>query len=123
MKKAAFYVLRYNPRPAVLIESLFVDNAREAGLWREPPFVDALAGGVARGVQAALGMPPDGAATGGGKDSGPESTVPASGSIAPGTTLYTVQVGAFAYLENARQRLTEAQQAGFSDAYIYQKQF
>jgi len=32
-----------------------------------------------------------------------------------------VQVGAFAYLENARQRLAEAQAIGFNDAYIYQK--
>ena len=123
MKQAAFYVLRYNPRPAVLIESLFLDNAREAGLWREPPFVEALAGGVARGVQAALGVPPGGTAAGGARESGSKSAASAGGGIAPGTTLYTVQVGAFAYLENARQRLSEAQRAGFSDAYIYQKQF
>lgn len=31
-KKAAFYVLRQNPGPAVLLESLFIDNEREAGI-------------------------------------------------------------------------------------------
>ena len=142
MKRAAFYVLRYNPRPAVLIESLFIDNAREAVLWREPPFVEALAGGVIRGVYAALGLPTDetlavdrvngstitpqgnlSKSTPTTAPSSPAPSVPASGGIAAGTTLYTVQVGAYAYLENARQRLSEAQQAGFSDAYIYQKQF
>jgi N-acetylmuramoyl-L-alanine amidase len=45
LKKASFYVLRQNPYPAVLIESLFIDNEREAGIWREPPFVETLAAG------------------------------------------------------------------------------
>lgn len=49
--------------------------------------MDSLAGGVARGVQSALGVPPDGAAAGGGKDGDPESAVPAGSGIAPGTTL------------------------------------
>jgi hypothetical protein len=39
----------------------------------------------------------------------------------PGGYLYTVQVGAFHYIENARQRLIEAQKAEFSDAFIYRK--
>jgi len=108
LKKAAFYVLRQNPYPAVLIESLFLDNTREASIWREPPFVEALAAGVARGVRAALGL--------GDED---DSASPLPGKT--GGELYSVQVGAFVYLENARQRLAEAQQAGFSDAYIYQK--
>ena len=117
LKEAAFYVLRHNPRPAVLIESLFIDNEREAGLWREAQFLDILAGGVVRGVRTALGLPP-------------ESREPAQEeekSKKPGPvdhkSLYTVQVGAFAYIENARQRLAEAREAGFSDAYIYHKHF
>lgn len=35
-------------------------------------------------------------------------------------TLYTVQVGAFNYLNNARFSLEEAQAAGFDDAYSYE---
>ncbi len=141
LKRAAFYVLKYNPRPAILIESLFLDSAREAGIWREPVFADLLADGVAKGIRAALTVV--------GKSSTPTPTLPPQGSLgvaspageeytmaAPGfaggglsgrpdgapQVLYTVQVGAFAYVENARQRLAEAQQAGFNDAYIYQKQ-
>jgi N-acetylmuramoyl-L-alanine amidase len=117
LKKASFYVLRQNPYPAVLIESLFIDNEREAGIWREPPFVETLAAGVARGIRKALGLPLDGSEAA--SSAAPADRIPAASA---GGSLYTVQVGAFAYIENARQRLIEAQAAGFSDAYIYQKQ-
>ena len=148
-KKAAFYVLKYNRCPAVLIESLFLDNVREAGIWREPVFADTLAGGVVKGIEAALGvdndgsgarkvstptpaLPPQGGGSFGEASPGHGSlgvALPGGGSLgvaSPGPggvpqVLYTVQVGAFAYVENARQRLAEAQQAGFNDAYIYQK--
>jgi len=115
LKRASFYVLKSNPRPAILIESLFLDNFREAQIWREPLFAETLAGGLVEGIRAALGIsdaePPD-----------PVSTNAAGFKAAPGSSLYTVQVGAFAHLQNARQRLAEAQAAGFGDAYIYQKQ-
>ncbi len=114
MKRAAFYVLKHNPNPAVLIESLFLDNIREASIWREAFFVEALASGVVRGVQAALNLKVDAK-----KKIGP-APLPKAQAEAD-RSLYTVQVGAFAYIENARQRLTEAQEAGFEDAYIYQK--
>ena len=54
---------------------------------------------------------------------GSGSNVGGNGANAPAEvqSLYKVQVGAFAYLENARQRLAETQAAGFNDAYIYQK--
>jgi len=110
LKRAVFYVLRHNPYPAVLIESLFLDNARESAIWREPPFVEALAAGVARGIKASLGLTEEG-----NSPSLEPSLVKGEGE------LYIVHVGAFAYIENARQRLAEAQQAGFSDAYIYQR--
>ena len=111
-------VLRHNPHPAVLIESLFIGNEREAELWRDSGFVEDLAGGVVRGVQAALGLPvsePEAPGEPGGAEGGPRP------GVAPGRRLYTVQVGAFTYLENARFRLDEARAAGFDDAYIYQK--
>jgi N-acetylmuramoyl-L-alanine amidase len=124
LKRAAFYVLlRQNPCPAVLIESLFLDNEREARIWREQQFVEALAAGVAKGVRAALGL------TGAGNTpmvESPPVAQPSAFENKPGNdsggTLFTVQVGTFAYVENARQRLAEARKAGFTDAYIYQKQ-
>lgn len=140
MKKAAFYVLRHNPAPAVLIESLFIDNTREAAIWREPVFVSTLAASVAGGIKTALGLEKEEL-----RKSQPDipSTLAAPATygveqdIASSSfdritrtpeeinkqALYTVQVGAFAFVENARQRLAEARRAGFSDAYIYQKQF
>ena len=120
LKRAAFYVLRHNPYPAVLIESLFIDNEREAELWRDERFVEDLAVGVARGVLTSLGLP-----LAEFEESGEPGEVEGGlrPGIAPGSRLYTVQVGAFAYLENARFRLDEARAAGFDDAYIYEKQF
>ena len=115
MKQAAFYVLRHNPRPAVLIESLFIDNEREANLWRDNRFIEDLARGVSEGVLSALGLS-------GGQSTEPEAPLPYL-RPAPGSRLYTVQVGAFAYIDNARRRLEEARAAGFDDAYIYEKQF
>ncbi len=115
LKRASFYVLKSNPRPAVLLESLFLDNPREAQIWREPLFAETLAGGIADGIKLALGL----------SVSAPELLViqVASEKKKPAQpSHYTVQVGAFARLENARQRLAEAQAAGFSEAYIYQKQ-
>ena len=106
-KQAAFYVLKYNSAPAVLIESLFIDNEREALLWQSDKFVEALAKGVSEGIRQTLKLPP-------GKQ--------APGEAAPKGSLYTVQVGAFAYPENARQRLAEAKAAGFKDAFIYYKE-
>jgi N-acetylmuramoyl-L-alanine amidase len=120
MKKASFYVLRYNPGPAVLIESLFIDNVSEAAIWREPLFADTLAAALATGIYSALNLPgllPRKAA-----DLPPVAATEPAANRPGGQTLYTVQLGAFALLENARQRLSEAQQAGFHDAYIYHKQ-
>ena len=141
LKRASFYVLKYNPVPAVLIESLFIDNVREAGIWREPIFGETLAAGVARGVKEALVkqgytdpaasfLPSSGGITVEGRGAVTEGSagVAGEGNCTGGGTpadpqiLYTVQVGAFAYIENARQRLSEARAAGFNDAYIYQKQ-
>jgi hypothetical protein len=125
MKRAGFYVLKYNTCPAVLIESLFLDNLREAGIWREAIFVETLAAAVAGGVERALGV----GASAGASPSPRPSPLEGEGFInnditspAAVQTLYTVQVGAFAYIDNARQCLAEAQQAGFKDAYIYRKE-
>ncbi len=111
LKRAAFYVLRHNPHPAVLIESLFIDNEREAGLWRDKNFTGSLAKGVVSGIYSALGIRVE-------EDQSREIDSGLNGQ----KNLYTVQVGAFSYIENARQRLSEAREAGFSDAYIYHKQ-
>ncbi len=111
LKRAAFYVLRHNPAPAVLIESLFLDNEREAGIWREEMFIKQLAAGVTGGISRALGID---------RSEGNEGNDRGSGEF---EALYTVQVGAFSLIENARQRLLEAVEAGFRDAFIYHKRY
>ncbi len=121
MKRASFYVLRYNPSPAILIESLFLDNPREAAIWREPLFVETLASSIAAGIAEALGLAGTPVSSPKPNPAGIEG-VNSEVKLSNNRSLYTVQVGAFAYLENARQRLIEAQKAGFNDAYIYQKQ-
>ncbi len=126
-KHSAFYVLRHNRTSAVLIESLFIDCEREARLWREPPFVEALAGGVVAGIREYL----TGIATiteGKKADTaGPQQprNVNGGGAVesksAGDGQLYTVQVGAYAYLENAQRCLDRARHAGFTDAFIHTK--
>ena len=49
-----FFSLR-GPQPSVLVEALFLSNAREAALLREPGTLDALARGYAAGIQAYFG--------------------------------------------------------------------
>ena len=155
-KQANFYVLKHNPAPAVLLESLFIDHPREAELWKKEEFVQHLAGGVVSGVKAALQWdrkpgeaaeepprekPGDGDNKDNKKDdpapeernNGEDSSVPEeknSGEDGPTSEeksngedgpLFCVQVGAFSREENARDRLQEARQAGFADAFIYQK--
>ncbi len=130
MKDAAFYVLRYNRVPAVLLESLFIDNEREAQLWREPPFVEALAGSIADGILESLNLKNEGDYIKSDSDSAAEERdKDPSGQkkevmVAHGKEkdiLYTVQVGAFAYPENALRCLEKARNAGFTDAFVYHK--
>ena len=121
-KQAGFYVLKHNRSPAVLLESLFIDNAAEAALWREPVFVEALAVGVARGIEAALSC----SSTSESDSADPplqEKDQSNSESQALPDMLYTVQVGAFAQRDNARRCLERARRAGFDDAFIYRKQY
>ena len=126
-KDAAFYVLRYNKVPAMLIESLFIDNEREAGLWRDPLFPELLATGIAAGIMEAVApekqeiiqegtekeMPRQ-------EESRPEPDAGEKTAL-PAEYLYAVQVGAFAVEENARRCLKKARKAGFDDAFIYKK--
>lgn len=94
IKRANFYVLRETNMPAMLLENLFIDNKREAALWRTDHFPSSLAEGTVAGLEKALGI---------------EKMQP---------LLYTVQIGAFRKRENARQQLHRARMLGFDDAFI-----
>ena len=56
-KKAAnFAVLRETKMPALLTENLFIDNAKDAALLKDPAFLDKLARGHVLGLEKALGL-------------------------------------------------------------------
>lgn len=56
-KRANFAVLRETHMPAVLLENLFLDNEKDATKLKNSYFVDGLAGAIADGLIAALGIP------------------------------------------------------------------
>lgn len=56
MKAADFAVLRLTSMPAVLLELLFVDHPRDAGLLQNEVFLRDLTSAVARGSATALGL-------------------------------------------------------------------
>ena len=56
MKAADFAVLRLTAMPAVLLELLFVDHPRDAGLLQNEVFLRDLTSAVARGSATALGL-------------------------------------------------------------------
>ncbi|ABO51099.1 cell wall hydrolase/autolysin [Desulforamulus reducens MI-1] len=55
-KYANFAVLRLTNMPAVLIECLFIDNAKDAVLLKDQSFIDGLANEIAYGLIVALGL-------------------------------------------------------------------
>ncbi|MDY7222096.1 N-acetylmuramoyl-L-alanine amidase [Halalkalibacterium halodurans] len=63
-KKAAnFAVLRLTNMPAILTENLFVDNARDAALLKDPAFLQQVARGHVEGIAKAFGLKRKGGAT------------------------------------------------------------
>lgn len=94
-KEANFYVLRETRAPALLLESLFLDNPRERGLLQQGDFRTVLAQSMAAGIREALG-PVD----------------------VPPREIHTVQVGAYWNRAGAEACLAQARQRGFHDAFI-----
>lgn len=121
-KKANFFVLKNSQVPAVLIESLFLDDPREAELWKSTAFVESLAQGVVKGINKALlegGEQQSEKSMSG--EGGAEGKTPSKDPTGD-RILYCIQVGAFSQKERARRRLQEAYRAGFADAFIFEKE-
>lgn len=55
-KYANFAVLRLAKMPAVLLECLFIDNAKDAALLKDQAFIDGLSNEIAYGLIIALGL-------------------------------------------------------------------
>lgn len=101
MKKANFHVLRETKMKAVLVETLFIDNANDAELLKNETFHEDMAQAYAAGIAKVVG----------GKKK-PKSTPqpnPEQLKDQP-KTLYRVQVGAFKNKENADKLKKELEQ-------------
>lgn len=93
MKTANFAVLRLTNMPAALIETAFITNAQDANILKNRQ--DELALAIAKGILKNLGIP------------------------YRGTTLYKVQVGAFAIKSNADNLAAELQEKGYDAIVVY----
>lgn len=54
-KEADFAVLRVTTMPAILLENLFLDSAKDAQYLKQPSFVKGLSSAVANGILKAVG--------------------------------------------------------------------
>src|SRR5690606_27435986 len=95
-KKAAnFAVLRETRMPAVLTENLFIDNASDAKLLKDPAFLDRIARGHVEGIAKAFGLK---------KKQKPQPKVQTQ---TQGNVMYRVVTGSFADRANAEKRVAE----------------
>lgn len=93
-KKANFHVLRETDMPAILVETLFIDNATDDAILDKPTFLDDMAWSYARAIGHAMDLP----------ERLPEQ----------GTDLwYRVQVGAFRNKDNAVELMNKLRKAGY----------
>lgn len=97
MKKANFHVLRESKMPAMLVETLFIDNTNDAKLLKNENFIEDISQAYVIGIAEALGLK---------KKPKPKQLETEK--------LYRVQVGAFKNRENAEKLLNELQKKGFN---------
>lgn len=97
-KKANFHVLRETKCPAMLVETLFIDNVNDAKFLKNQNFINDISRAYATGIAKALGLK---------EKPKPKQT----------DKLYKVQVGAFSKRENAEKLLKELKTKGF-DGFI-----
>src|SRR5699024_589439 len=104
-KKANFHVVRETRMSAILIEFLFIDNARENKLLSDKKFLRDLAIATATGIAKAMGLKA--------KSQPKPNPKPSK----PSGTIYRVQVGAFKKKANATALEKKVKAKGF-DAFV-----
>lgn len=102
MKKANFHVLRETKMKAILVETLFIDNANDAKLLKNNNFLEDISQAYAAGLAKVLG--------------GKKKTKPKP-KPNPSETIYRVQVGAFKSKANAEKLKNQVKGKGF-DAFV-----
>lgn len=98
-KSANFFVLRETKMPAVLLETLFIDNPNDIKLLTSSAFISDFAASVAEGIGKALNLKRKTSTT---KKPSTKPSAPASNN-----TLYKVIAGSFKERKNAEQRVKE----------------
>lgn len=101
-KKANFHVIRETRMSAILIEYLFIDNAKENKLLSDKKFLQGLATATATGIAKAMGLKKK-------TQSKPKPSKPSK----PSGTIYRVQVGAFSKKANANALEKKVKAKGF----------
>lgn len=106
-KEANFAVLRETKMPSMLLENLFIDNAKDNTLLSDNSFLKNIANAIAMGIADALNLPD-------------KPTTPADTSVNRPGTIYRVQAGAFRDESNAKQLASQLNADGF-DAFVFQQ--
>lgn len=102
-KKANFHVLRETTMPAILVETLFIDNKEDANLLKNKTFLEDIAQAYAKGIAKVVGAK--------------KKPKPQPSPSNPSGTIYRVQVGAFKNKENAYALEKKVEAKGF-DAFV-----
>lgn len=103
-KRANFHVLRETKMPAMLVETLFIDNVNDAKILKNQNFINDISRAYATGIAKALGL---------------KKKQKQHEKIETGK-LYKVQVGAFSKRENAEKLLKELKKKGYEGFIKYE---
>ena len=109
MKKANFHVLRETLMQAVLVETLFIDNANDAKLLKNNNFIEDICQAYAKGIADVLGAKK--------KAAKPAPTPKPTPTPNTSGKLYRVQVGAYRVRSNADNMLKQVKAKGF-DGFV-----
>ncbi len=101
-KKANFHMVRESNMPAVLVETLFVDNAADQRLIANANFINDIVAAYGEGIARGMNLRRKAAPV-----SAPAPTAPTTG------TLYRVQCGAFSNRRNAEALEARLKRSGY----------
>lgn len=109
IKSANFHMLRESHMPAILIEGGFMDSTIDIKKMRDDKVLERTGQALADALASYCKLK---------KKSTPKPAPAPNNSGSAGSGLYYVQIGAFSKKANADSLLTNAQRAGFKDAYV-----
>lgn len=102
--------IRLTSCPAVIVEGVFVDNAKDIEIANTKEKQKIFGYAYARGILRTLGITP--------KEINQGDVSTSSSNEVAKDSLYKVQIGAYKDKNNADEKLKQAKDKGFKDAYI-----